>query len=183
MGIIFEETKLSGAFLITPQRFDDSRGFLARSFSQHEFEEHGLNPSLAECYISFNINKHTVRGMHFQSPPHAQSKLVRCTAGVIYDVIIDLRPSSATYGQWIAVELSAENHRMLYVPKGFAHGFQTLEEESEVFYQLSDYYAAASAGGVRWNDPAFNIDWPETKCVVINERDGTYPDFRWCMSA
>jgi dTDP-4-dehydrorhamnose 3,5-epimerase len=116
--------------------------------------------------------------MHFQQAPHAQAKLVRCTAGAIYDVAIDLRPESATYGEWIAVELSAENRRLLYVPEGLAHGFQTLTDNSEVFYQVSDFYAPESADGVRWNDPAFGIEWPETERVIINERDRTYPDFR-----
>jgi dTDP-4-dehydrorhamnose 3,5-epimerase len=178
MGIVFNETKLSDAFIIEPERFDDARGFFARSFSQKEFEAHRLNSRLVECNISFNVRRHTVRGMHFQRPPHAQAKLVRCTAGAIYDVMIDLRPQSASYGEWIGVELTAENRRMLYVPEGFAHGFQTLTDNSEVFYQVSDFYAPGSADGVRWNDPAFRIEWPETERVVINERDRSYPDFR-----
>ncbi|MDQ3918836.1 MAG: dTDP-4-dehydrorhamnose 3,5-epimerase [Acidobacteriota bacterium] len=174
----FTETKLRGAFVIDPERFDDARGFLARSFSAREFEARGLNPRAAECNISFSERKHTVRGMHFQRKPHAQSKLVRCTAGAIYDVIIDLRPGSETFAQWIGAELTAENRRLLYVPEGFAHGFQTLADDTEVFYQIGDYYAPASEGGVRWDDPAFGIDWPERERVVINERDRGYPDFR-----
>ena len=179
MGIAFKQTKLTGVFIIEPERFDDARGFFARSFSETEFEAHGLNPRLVECNISFNARRHTVRGMHFQRAPHAQAKLVRCTAGAIYDVAIDLRPESATYGEWIAVELSAENRRLLYVPEGLAHGFQTLTDNSEVFYQVSSTYAPASADGVRWNDPAFRVEWPETERVIINERDRTYPDFCW----
>ena len=178
MGMIFKETKLQGAFRIEPERFDDHRGFLARSFSRLEFEAHGLNPRMVECNISFNKRRGTVRGMHFQAAPHAQAKLLRCTAGAIYDVIIDLRPGSATHSQWVGTELTAENRLMLYVPEGFAHGYQTLKDETEVLYQVTDYYAPQSAGGVRWNDPAFGIAWPETERVIINERDRAYPDFR-----
>lgn len=178
MGITFEETKLKGAYLLKPERFEDPRGFLSRSFSAREFEERGLNPCVAECNISFSKKKHTVRGMHFQHSPHAQAKLVRCTRGAVYDVIIDLRPESETFGQWIAEELTAENRHLLYVPEGFAHGFQTLVDDVELFYQISTTYAPGSEGGVRWNDPAFGIEWPEREIVVINERDRTYPDFR-----
>ena len=178
MGIIFEETKLKGAYIVKPQRFDDERGFLSRSFSAREFEERGLNPCVAECNISFSKKKHTVRGMHFQRGPHAQAKLVRCTRGAVFDVIIDLRPDSDTYAQWIAAELTEENRHMLYVPEGFAHGFQTLVENTELFYQMSVCYTPGSEGGVRWNDPAFGINWPEREVVTINERDRTYADFR-----
>jgi len=178
MGITFEETKLKGAYLLKPERFDDARGFLARSFSAREFEQRGLNPCVAECNISFSRKKHTVRGMHFQHGPHAQAKLVRCTRGAVFDVIIDLRPGSETYAQWIGVELSAENRYLLYVPEGFAHGFQTLVDDAELFYQISANYAPGNEGGVRWNDPAFAIEWPEREVVVINDRDRTYPDFR-----
>lgn len=178
MGINFIETKLKGAFVVEPERFDDHRGFLSRSFSAREFERLGLNPCVVECNISYSRAKHTVRGMHFQRGPHAQAKLVRCTVGAVYDVAIDLRPDSDTYGQWVGVELTAENRRMLYVPEGFAHGFQTLVEGAEIFYQISHYYAPGSEGGVRWDDPAFGINWPERAHVTINERDSTYPDFR-----
>lgn len=178
MGIIFRETRLKGAFIIEPEKFDDERGFFARSFSQKEFSEHGTSAHLVESNISFNKKKNTIRGMHFQSAPHAQAKLVRCTQGAIYDAMIDLRPDSPTYRQWVAEELTAKNRRMLYVPEGFAHGFQTLEDDTEVFYQVSDYYAPGTAGGVRWDDPAFDIRWPETEQVILNERDRTYPDYR-----
>ena len=178
MGITFTETKLKGAFIIDPQTFRDDRGFLARSFSQQEFAAHGLNPNMAECNISFSKNRYTVRGMHFQKGEFAQAKLVRCTKGAVYDVIIDLRPSSPTFKQWIGEELSAENRRMLYVPEGFAHGFQTLEDDTEVFYQISQVYNPESEGGVRWNDPAFSIWWPFTGAITINERDQNYPDFK-----
>jgi dTDP-4-dehydrorhamnose 3,5-epimerase len=177
MGITFKETKLKGAFLLKPERFDDARGFLSRSFSAREFEERGLNPCIAECNISFSKKKHTVRGMHFQRGQHAQAKLVRCTRGAVLDVIIDLRPDSDTYTQWIAEELTMDNDQMLYVPEGFAHGFQTLVDNVEIFYQLSNYYAPGSEGGVRWDDPAFGITWDEQKLVTINERDRTYADF------
>lgn len=178
MGITFEETKLKGAYLIKPERFDDERGFLSRSFSASEFEARGLNPCIAECNISFSRKKHTVRGMHFQRGPHAQAKLVRCTRGAVFDVIIDLRPGSNTYAQWIAAELTEENRHLLYVPEGFAHGFQTLVDNVELFYQMSVCYTPGSEGGVRWNDPAFGINWPEREAVTINERDRTYADFR-----
>jgi dTDP-4-dehydrorhamnose 3,5-epimerase len=178
MGITFEETKLKGAFLLSPERFDDVRGFLSRSFSAREFEERGLNPRLAECNISFSKKKYTVRGMHFQHGQHAQAKLVRCTRGGVFDVIIDLRPDSDTYTQWIGLELTDENYHMLYVPEGFAHGFQTLVDNTEIFYQISNYYTPGSEGGVRWDDPLFGINWPEREFVTINERDRTYADFR-----
>jgi dTDP-4-dehydrorhamnose 3,5-epimerase len=178
MAIIFRETKLKDAFAIEPEKFDDERGFFARSFSAREFVAHGIEPRLVECNISYNKKRHTIRGMHFQSAPHAQAKLVRCTRGAIFDAVIDLRPDSATFKQWIGEELSEQNRFMLYVPQGFAHGFQTLADDTEVFYQVSDYYAPASASGVRWNDPAFDIHWPATEGVTINERDQTYPDFR-----
>jgi dTDP-4-dehydrorhamnose 3,5-epimerase len=178
MGIIFRETKLKGAFVIDPERFEDERGFLARSFSEQEFKNHGLNPRMAECNISFSRKRYTLRGMHFQNAPFAQAKLVRCTKGAIYDVIIDLRPDSPTFKQWIGEELTAENRRLLYVPEGFAHGFQTLEENTEVFYQMTNVYNRDSEGGVRWNDPVFAIEWPAGVGLTINERDRTYPDFK-----
>jgi dTDP-4-dehydrorhamnose 3,5-epimerase len=178
MGIIFKETKLAGAFVIEPETFADERGFFARSFSDREFAAQGIDPRMVECNISYNKKKHTIRGMHFQAAPHAQAKLVRCTQGAIYDAIIDLRPESPTFNQWVGEELTAENRRMLYVPKGFGHGFQTLVDDTEVFYQVSDYYAPASAGGVRWNDPAFEIRWPAADGVIVNERDSSYPDYQ-----
>lgn len=177
MGIKFTPSGLAGAFIIDPERYDDERGFVARSFSEEEFAAHGIGARLVESNISFNLRRHTVRGMHFQRPPREQAKLVRCTAGGIYDVIIDLRPGSATYGRWEGVELTAENHRMLFIPGGFAHGFQTLADATEVFYQVSEVYAPDCADGVRWDDPAFRIEWPTNAGVTLNERDGSYPDF------
>ena len=178
MGIDFRETKLKGAFVIEPQRFSDERGFLGRSFSAREFHELGLNPHVAECNISYSEKAYTIRGMHYQVEPHAQAKLVRCTQGSIYDVIIDLRPESQTFKQWIREKLTAENRHMLYVPAGFAHGFQTLEPKTEVFYQISEFYDPDSERGVRWNDPAFGIEWEVTEGITIKDRDARYEDFK-----
>jgi dTDP-4-dehydrorhamnose 3,5-epimerase len=172
----FIETKLAGAFVIEPQLFEDERGFFTRTFSQREFLQHGCNPELLECNVSFNNRAGTLRGMHFQMTPYAQAKLVRCTAGAIWDAIIDLRPGSPTLRQWVGVELTAGNHRALYIPEGFAHGFITLADETEVFYQMGGVYNAEAARGVRWNDPAFGIEWPR-QVAVINDRDANYADF------
>ena len=174
--MVITETKLKGAFVIDLEPFEDVRGFFARSSSEREFEAFGLNGRFVESNVSFNKKKGALRGMHFQLPPYEQTKLVRCTRGSIYDVIIDLRSESPTFKQWVAVELSAENHRTLYVPGAFAHGFQTLEDNTEIFYQVSSYYAADHTSGVRWNDPAFNITWPSNDLVMI-PRDRDYADF------
>jgi len=174
--MVITETKLKGAFVIDLAPFEDVRGFFARSWSEREFEAFGINGRFVESNVSFNKKKGTLRGMHFQLPPYEQTKLVRCTRGSIYDVIIDMRSDSPTFKQWVAVELSAENHRTLYVPGAFAHGFQTLEDNTEIFYQVSSYYAADHASGVRWNDPAFNITWPSNDLVMI-PRDRDYADF------
>lgn len=173
--MIFTETKLPGAFLVEPERIEDERGFFARTWSEREFAERGLNPQLVECNISLNLKKGTLRGMHFQIAPHAQAKLVRCTRGALYDVIIDLREDSSTFKQWLGIELTADNYRMLYVPEGFAHGFQTLADQTEILYQMSEVYAPEYARGVRWDDPAFAIEWPEAPERIINERDRNYP--------
>lgn len=156
---------------------EDQRGFFARTFCQREFEARGLNPQVAQCNISFNRLKGSLRGMHFQTSPYSEAKLVRCTAGSIYDVIIDLRPSSSTFKKHFGVELSARNRKMLYIPEDFAHGFQTLEDDTEVFYQMSQFYSPEHSRGVRWDDPAFGISWPPGERIII-ERDRTYPDFR-----
>ena len=174
----FIETRLRGALIVEPERLADERGFFALTWSSAEFEERGLNPHLVQCNLSFNARRGTLRGMHYQAAPHAQAKLVRCTAGAVFDCIIDLREGSETFAQWVGVELSAENRTQLYVPEGFAHGFQTLSDGTEVFYQMSSPYVPESARGVRWDDPAFRIVWPEAAELVINERDRTYPDFR-----
>ena len=175
--MIFNETKLPGAFIIEATRLEDERGFFGRTFCRNEFAGRGLNPNLAQCNISFNRDAGTLRGMHYQSAPHAEDKLIRCTKGKLYDVIVDLRRESATFKQWIAVELTEENRLMLYVPKGCAHGFQTLEDNTEVFYQMSEFYHPDSACGVRWNDPAFGIQWPETDRVILSDRDRVWPDY------
>lgn len=174
--MLFCETKLPRVFEIQLEPHRDERGFFARTWCQKEFEAHGLNPRLVQCNISFNIRKGTLRGMHYQALPHAEAKLVRCTRGAIYDVVVDLRPTSPAYQNWIGVELTAANRHMLYIPEGCGHGFLTLEDETEVFYQMSEFYDAESSRGVRWNDPAFKITWPE-KVEVISQRDGAYPDF------
>lgn len=174
--MIFQETKLPGVFEIDMELKHDERGFFARSWCEKEFAEHGLNPRLVQCNISFNTHKGTLRGMHYQAPPFSEAKLVRCTKGKLYDVVIDLRSQSPSYKKWIGVELSESNHRMLYIPEGCAHGFLTLEKETEIFYQMSEFYNAESARGVRWNDNDFGIQWPEA-VNVISERDRTYPDF------
>jgi dTDP-4-dehydrorhamnose 3,5-epimerase len=174
--LIFTETKLAGAFVIELERRTDQRGFFARTFCQQEFEAYGLNTQVVQCNVSFNKRKGTLRGMHYQAAPFAEAKLVRCTSGSIYDVIIDLRPASATFKQYFTVELSAENCRMLYIPEDFAHGFQTLQDDTEVFYQMAQRYSAEHARGVRWNDPAFGIEWPEGE-RIITDRDQNYPDF------
>lgn len=173
----FIETELKGAYIIGLEKMEDERGFFARFWCMREFKEHGLNPRLVQCSISYNKRKGTLRGLHYQTAPFQEAKLVRCTRHSIYDVIVDLRPSSPTFMQHIAVTISAENHRMVYVPEGFAHGFQTLEDDTEVFYQMSEFYAPESARGIRWNDPSFDISWPINVPTVISNRDNNYPDF------
>ncbi len=174
--MLFRETTLKGAFVIESERLEDERGFFARTWCQEEFEAHGLNARLVQCSISFNRKKGTLRGMHYQVAPHVEAKLVRCTMGAICDVIIDLRPQSPTFMQWIAEELTAENRKALYIPEGLAHGFQTLADNTEVFYQISTSYHPDSARAVRWNDPAFEIRWPSFP-TVISLKDKTYPDW------
>ena len=174
--MIFTETSLAGAYRIEFERFEDARGFFARSFCREEFARHGLNPRIEQCNVSFNRERGTLRGMHYQVAPHQEDKLVRCTRGALLDVIIDLRPESPTFCGWTAVELTAGNRLMFYVPEGFAHGFQTLEDDTEVCYQMSAAYAPESAQGVRWNDPRFAIDWPINP-PILSEQDLFYPDF------
>jgi dTDP-4-dehydrorhamnose 3,5-epimerase len=174
--MIFTATRIPGAFVIQPQRFEDDRGFFARTWCHREFEEHGLNPHLAQCSVSYNLRAGTLRGMHFQKAPHAEVKLVRCTAGAICDVILDLRRDSPAYLRWVAVELTAENRLALYIPEGVAHGFQTLVDRCEVFYQISEFYHPESASGVRWNDPAFGIRWP-LPAPILSDKDACYPDY------
>ncbi len=174
--MIFNTTHLPSAFIIEPEKLADERGFFARTWCQREFAAHGLNPRLAQCSVSFNAKRGTLRGMHYQAAPFEEAKLVRCTSGAIYDAIIDLRPASPTFKRHLSVVLSAENRTMLYVPEGFAHGFQTLVDGAEVFYQMSEFYAPDHARGVRWDDPAFGIDWPPAERIMA-DRDRLYPDF------
>jgi dTDP-4-dehydrorhamnose 3,5-epimerase len=172
----FNKTKLDGAWLINIEKVEDERGFFARTFCQNEFREHGLNPNLVQCNISYNKKRGTLRGMHFQAYPHQEVKLVQCIRGSMYDVIVDLRPASPTYQQYISVTLSAQEHNILYVPEGFGHGFITLEDDVEIFYQMSEFHVPAAARGFRWNGPTFNIQWP-AQPEIISERDANYPDF------
>ncbi len=174
--MIFVETRLKGAFLIEPERIADERGFFARTWCAQEFKAYNLNPRLAQCNISFNEKKGTLRGMHFQVAPYQEMKLVRCTMGAIYDVIIDLRARSATFKQWTAVELTAANRLMLYIPEGFAHGFQALEDNTEVFYQISEIYMPEYARGLRWNDPQIGIRWA-IETTIISDKDKGYSNF------
>ena len=174
--MVFKETKLKGAYVIELELLKDERGFFTRSFCQKEFEEHGLSPRIVQCNISYNKRKGTLRGMHYQVAPHEEAKLVSCIRGAIYDVIIDLRSNSLTYCQWFAVELSPENYKMLYIPEGFAHGFQTLEDNTVVFYQMSEFYHPECARGVRWDDGAFGVEWPMDE-LILSDKDGAYKDF------
>ena len=173
----FTETKLKGAYVIEVEPIADERGFFARSWCQKEFAEHGLNPNLVQCNISFNLKKGTLRGMHYQAEPHGEAKLVRCIKGGIYDVIIDLRPDSLTFQEWFGIELNSENRKMIYIPEGMAHGCQTLADNTEVFYQMSEFYYSELARGVRWDDASFRIDWPEISQRVISEKDRNFSDF------
>jgi dTDP-4-dehydrorhamnose 3,5-epimerase len=173
--MIFQSTDIGGVWVIEAERLGDERGFFARTWDADEFTERGLNARLVQCSISYNRVHGTLRGLHFQAAPYEEAKLVRCTSGAVFDVAVDLRPDSPTYGDWFGIELSAENRRALYVPEGCAHGFLTLDDDCEVHYQISQHYVPAAARGARWNDPAFGIRWPG-EVIVINERDRSYPD-------
>ena len=174
--MLLEETRISDLYIVEIQGREDHRGFFARTFCEREFAEIGVRARMVQASISWNRRRGTVRGMHFQRPPSQEGKLVRCTRGRIFDVVIDLRPDSSTYTQHFAVELDAASRRALYIPPGLAHGFQALQDDTEVFYQMSDYFDPSLAGGVRWNDPAFGIHWPIAEVTVL-DRDGEYPDF------
>lgn len=175
--MIFEETKLKGAYLIKLKELADERGFFARSWCQREFEQRGLIARVVQANLSFNREKGTLRGMHYQVAPYEETKLVRCTRGAIYDVIIDLRPESPTRRQWIGAELTDTNRHMLFVPEGFAHGFQTLADDTEVTYQVSQFYTPGAEQGARYHDPAFGIKWP-LDVSVISEKDANWPHYR-----
>jgi len=175
--MIFKETRLKGAFIIELEKFEDERGFFSRVWCQQELAAHGLVSQIAQANISFNKKKGTLRGLHYQLPPYEEVKIMRCTRGAIYDVIVDLRPDSATYRQWLGVELTEDNYQMLYVPQNFAHGYQTLTDNAEVFYPTSQFYTPQAEGGIRWDDPTFTIEWPVMPPPVISEKDGNWPDF------
>lgn len=174
--MIFTETKLKGAYIIDVKRLEDERGFFGRAYCQNEFEQYGLNTSAVQANVSFNLKKGTLRGMHMQLAPFGETKLVRCTRGAIYDVIVDMREDSDTFKQWIGVELTADSYRMLYVPEGFAHGFITLMDNSDVTYQVTQFYTAGSERGYRFDDPAFGIVWP-IEPVVVSQKDQNHPFF------
>ncbi len=170
----FTELPLRGAYAVEMQRLTDERGFFARSYCVEEFAAHGLLPDVRQCSVSYNALTGTLRGMHYQSAPHEEHKLVRCTAGAVFDVIVDIRASSPTYARWYGTELTARNHRSLFIPPGFAHGFVSLTDHTEVYYMISVPHAAQFARGLRWNDPALAIEWPLTP-VVVSARDAAYP--------
>ncbi len=174
----FTETPLPGVWVIELNRLGDERGWFARTFDREEFREHGMSPEVVQCDASYNAVRDTLRGMHYQADPHGESKLVRCVRGAIFDVAVDLRRELPTHCNWYGVELSAENGRALYIPAGLAHGFQTLSDDCEVLYQMGHHHVPAAARGVRFDDPAFGIEWPEPRgALIISERDGSYPDF------
>jgi len=174
--MIFTKTKLNGAFIIEFEKQKDERGFFARTWDYKQFKEHSLNSNLVQCGISFNEKKGTLRGMHYQVKPYQETKLVRCTKGRIFDVIIDLRPKSETFKEWYGIELTADNYKMLYVPEDFAHGFMTLEDNTEIFYQISQYYNPEFGRGILWDDQAFQIRWP-LQPIIISKKDLGYPQF------
>jgi len=173
-----EKIKLKDAALIHLEKTQDERGFFARAWCRREMEQFNLEVDVLQCNLSYNHKKGTIRGMHFQNEPHAEVKFVRCIKGAVYDVIIDLRKTSPTYLQWIGVELSHDNRDMLYVPAGFAHGYQTLTDNTELFYQVSAYYTPDAENGIRWNDPFFKIQWPEMNAIIVSDKDQQWADFR-----
>ncbi|MGH8915959.1 MAG: dTDP-4-dehydrorhamnose 3,5-epimerase [Acidimicrobiia bacterium] len=175
--MIFTETPLPGAFVIDLEMRQDERGFFARAWGEDEFREHGLETRVAQCNMSYNYEAGTLRGLHYQLPPHCEVKLVRCTRGAIWDVIVDLREGSPTYKAWFGLELTADNRRMLYVPEQFAHGYLTLTPGTEIFYQVSEFYSPGHEAGIRWDDPAIRITWPEMEVRVISDKDASHPDY------
>ena len=175
--MIFKETKLKGAFIVDIDKIGDDRGFFARAWCQKEFKNHGLTTSLAQANIAFSRYKGTLRGMHYQVKPYEEAKLIRCTKGAIYDVMIDLRPHSSTYKEWFGIELSEDDYRFVYIPENFAHGYLTLSDNTETFYQVSQFYSPESERGIRWDDPTFGIIWPVTEQLVISEKDRSWSLF------
>lgn len=174
--MIFKETNLKGAYILEIQKIEDDRGFFGRSWCAKEMESHGLNINIRQTNVSYNKLRGTLRGMHYQKPPFKECKVVRCTKGAIFDVIIDLRPDSPTYREWFGVELTSENHKMIYIPEDFAHGYITLEDHTEITYMVSEFYAPGYEGAIRWDDPKFNIQWPILP-QVISAKDKGIPNF------
>ena len=174
--MIFTETKLKGAYIIGIEKHEDERGFFARSWCKREFQEIGLNTNILQSNIAFSKRRGTLRGLHYQTKPYEETKFIRCTKGIVYDTIIDLRPESSTYKKWVGIDLAEDNYRMLYVPEGFAHGYVTLTDNVEVSYQVSQFYALRYERGIRYNDPAFGINWP-IDILVISDKDKSWPDY------
>ena len=175
--MIFTETELPGAYVLDLERREDDRGFFARAWCMNELGDHGLVTRIVQANVSFNNRKGTLRGMHMQVAPHAEVKVIRATRGSVLDVIVDLRPDSPTFKQWTGVELSATNGRAMYVPEGFAHGYQTLEDDTETFYLVSEFYAPDAERGLRWDDPAFGIEWPDPENAILSDKDASWPDW------
>lgn len=175
--MIFTETKINGVYIIEPELLTDERGFFARSYCKEEFQKHGLETDIVQCNISYNKKKGTLRGMHYQVPPFEEAKIVSCTKGSIFDVVVDLRRDSLTYCQWVAIELSDKNFKMMYIPRGCAHGFQTLVDDAMVYYQMTEFFHTECARGVRWDDPRFTIKWPYIQKRVISDKDQKYEIF------
>lgn len=175
--MIFKETDLKGAYVVELETNVDERGYFARAWCKKEFSQLGLDTNIVQCNLSYNNKKGTLRGMHYQSEPYGETKFVRCVKGALYDVIIDIRKESKTYGKWIGVELSEKNGRALYIPAGFAHGFQTLEDDTLMIYQVSEFYTPGYEKGIRWDDSFFNIKWPQEEHRIISEKDRNWKDF------
>ena len=175
--MIFRETHIRGAFVIEVEKRADARGFFGRAFCRKEFEAQGIRLEVLQANVGFNRSRGTLRGLHYQVPPFEEGKLVRCTAGALYDVIVDLRPESPTFKGWLGVELTAENRTMLYIPEGCAHGYLTLGDCTEIYYMVTQFYTPHAERGVRWNDPAFGIEWPISEDLVISEKDRSWPDW------
>jgi len=173
----FRKTELQGVYIVELQKLEESRGFFARAWCKHELEAAGLEAEIVQCNISYNAKKGTLRGLHYQADPYAEIKFVRCIRGAIFDVAVDLRENSTTYLKWMGVELSDINRNALYIPEGFAHGYQTLVDESEVFYQVSAYYNATYERGLRWDDQTIGIQWPDSNSVILSTKDRTWPDY------
>lgn len=176
--MIYKATKIKDVYVVVPEPVEDERGLFSRTWCQYEFENNGLTPGMVQCSTSFNHKPATLRGLHFQRAPHMEAKLVRCTRGAAFDVAVDIREESETFGQWVATEITADNRHAHYIPEGVAHGFQTLVPETEIFYQISTFHAPEFAAGLRWDDPDIAIDWPETNDITISEKDGNHPTLR-----